>query len=195
MADSKNAAIFTPNGSGVDSKWWREAVVYQIYPRSFSDSNGDGVGDINGIISRVPYLKDLGVNVLWLCPVYVSPQHDMGYDIADYRAINPEYGTMEDWKSLRDVVHKAGMRLIMDLVVNHTSIDHQWFVESRSSRDSAKRDWYYWKPPRYTENGDRLPPNNWRSFFGTGSAWEWDENTQEYYLRIFTKEQPDLNCG
>ncbi|KAL2829838.1 glycoside hydrolase superfamily [Aspergillus pseudoustus] len=192
MPGTKNPPLFIPN-TNVDSRWWREATVYQIYPRSFCDSNGDGIGDINGIISKIPYLKNLGVDVLWLCPIYVSPQHDMGYDIADYKSINPDYGSMEDWERLRDEVHRAGMKLIMDLVVNHTSIEHAWFIESRSSRVNPKRDWYYWRPARIGEDGERLPPNNWRSFFGTGSAWEWDEGSQEFYLRIFTKEQPDLN--
>lgn len=180
--------------NGVDSKWWREAVVYQIYPRSFCDSNGDGVGDIRGIISKIGHLKDLGVNVVWLSPIYASPQHDMGYDVSDYRRIHHEYGTMEDWECLLKELRKAGIKLLMDLVANHTSNEHQWFVESRSSRDNPKRDWYHWQPPKYDEHGRRQPPNNWRSFFGTGSAWEWDERTQEYYLRIFAKEQPDLNC-
>ncbi|KAH8690615.1 glycoside hydrolase family 13 protein [Talaromyces proteolyticus] len=189
MTDAKHPL----SSNRAEAKWWREAVVYQIYPRSFCDSNGDGIGDICGIISKIDYLKDLGVDVVWLSPIYASPQHDMGYDISDYRRIHPEYGTMEDWECLLNELHKAGIKLIMDLVVNHTSIDHPWFVQSRSSNDNVKRDWYHWQPPKYDAEGRRQPPNNWRSFFGKGSAWEWDENTQEYYLRVFTKEQPDLN--
>ncbi|KAL4808234.1 glycoside hydrolase superfamily [Aspergillus unguis] len=173
--------------------WWKEATVYQIYPASFCDSNGDGIGDIQGIISKIPYLKSLGVDVVWLCPIYQSPQRDMGYDISDYRAIYPPYGTMDDWRALKRGLKEAGIRIIMDLVVNHTSDEHEWFLESRSSRDSDKRSWYYWQPPKYDEHGNRQPPNNWRSFFGAESAWEYDDATGEYYLRLFTRGQPDLN--
>lgn len=174
--------------------WWKEAVVYQIYPASFCDSNGDGIGDLQGIKSKVPYLKSLGVNVVWLSPIYRSPQNDMGYDISDYRDIHPPYGTLNDWKELKAELKKAGIRIIMDLVTNHTSDEHEWFVESRKSKDNDKRSWYYWQPPKYDEQGNRHPPNNWRSFFGAESAWEFDETTGEYYLRLFTKQQPDLNC-
>lgn len=201
--------IITPKHNGVNGnatankstkvsnpveKWWKEAVVYQIYPSSFCDSNGDGVGDLPGITSKVPYLKDLGVDVAWLSPVYKSPQHDMGYDISDYKNIHEPFGTLEDWEVLRTTLHDAGIKLMMDLVVNHTSFEHAWFLESRSSLDNPKRSWYHWRAPRYDENGCRMPPNNWRSFFGDESAWEYDEKTREYYLRVFTREQPDLNC-
>jgi oligo-1,6-glucosidase len=166
---------------------WKEAVVYQIYVRSFMDGNGDGIGDLPGILSRADYLQSLGVTAVWLTPVYPSPDIDNGYDVADYRAIDPKYGTFADWEALRDALHARGMRLIMDLVVNHTSDRHEWFRESRSSRSSPKRDYYIWRPPR---NGG--PPNNWGSAFG-GPAWEFDAGSGEYYLHIFAPEQPDLN--
>jgi oligo-1,6-glucosidase len=172
--------------------WWKEGTVYQIYPASFKDSNGDGVGDIPGIISKLDYLKDLGVDILWLSPHYKSPQVDMGYDISDYKDVHAPYGTLQDVKDLIAGCHKRNMKLIFDLVVNHTSNEHPWFQESRKSKDSPKRDWYIWRPARYDEQGNRLPPCNWCSFFN-GSAWQWDEQTQEYYLHLFAKEQPDLN--
>ncbi|KAF4428943.1 glycoside hydrolase family 13 [Fusarium acutatum] len=172
--------------------WWKEASVYQIYPASFCDSNGDGIGDIPGIITKLDYLKALGADVLWLCPVYKSPQVDMGYDIADYRTIHPPYGTLKDVESLISGLHQRGMKLVMDLVVNHTSDQHAWFQESRSSLDNSKRDWYIWRKPIFDERGNRHPPNNWASIFG-GSAWAYDGATGEYYLRLFCKEQPDLN--
>jgi len=162
-------------------------VVYQIYPRSFQDSNGDGIGDLAGIISRLDYLKDLGADILWLNPVYESPNDDNGYDISDYRSIHREYGTMADWERLLEEVHRRDMRLIMDLVVNHTSDEHPWFRESRSSRDNPCRDYYIWRPGR---NG--AEPNNWSSYF-SGSAWTLDETTGEYYLHLFSTRQPDLN--
>ncbi|AZR72972.1 glucohydrolase [Anoxybacter fermentans] len=171
----------------MERKWWKEAVVYQIYPRSFYDSNGDGIGDLRGIIQKLDYIKDLGVDVIWLCPIYKSPNADNGYDISDYYDIMDEFGTMEDFDELLSEVHKRGMKLIMDLVINHTSDEHPWFIESRSSKDNPKRDYYIWRPPR-----DGKEPNNWRSFFH-GSAWEWDEKTGEYYLHLFAKKQPDLN--
>ncbi|GAW29438.1 alpha-glucosidase [Carboxydocella sp. ULO1] len=167
--------------------WWKEAVVYQIYPRSFMDSNGDGIGDLRGIISKLDYLQELGVNVIWLCPVYKSPNDDNGYDISDYRDIMTEFGTLADWEELLAEVHKRGMKLIMDLVVNHTSDEHPWFIESRKSRDNPYRDYYIWRPGK-----DGREPNNWRSFF-SGSAWEYDETTGEYYLHLFSRKQPDLN--
>ncbi|KAA1479220.1 glycoside hydrolase family 13 protein [Dentipellis sp. KUC8613] len=172
--------------------WWKEAVVYQIYPASFADSNSDGVGDLNGIISKLDYLKDLGVNVLWLSPIYRSPQADMGYDIADYEDIDPRYGTLGDWDNLLKGAHERGMKLMMDLVVNHTSDEHDWFIQSKSSKQNPKRDWYIWRPPRYDENGNRKPPNNWKSIF-EGSAWQYDEATDEYYLHLYLDKQPDLN--
>ena len=162
-------------------------MIYQIYPRSFQDSNADGIGDIPGIISRLDYLKELGVDIIWLGPVYQSPNDDNGYDISDYYAIHPEFGTMEDFDNLLQGLKARGMKLIMDLVVNHSSDEHKWFEESRKSKDNPYRDYYYWRPP---VNGG--PPNNWLSFFG-GSTWEFDEATGEYYLHLFTKKQPDLN--
>lgn len=167
--------------------WWKEAVVYQIYPRSYYDSNGDGVGDIPGILERLDYIKSLGVDVIWLCPVYESPNDDNGYDISDYYNIMSDYGTMDDFDRLLAGIHERGMRLLMDLVVNHTSDEHLWFQESKKSVDSPKRDYYIWKKGK---NGG--PPNNWLSFFG-GSAWELDEVSGEYYLHLFTRKQPDLN--
>lgn len=170
-----------------ERKWWKEAVVYQIYPRSFCDSNGDGIGDIRGIISKLDYLKNLGVDVLWLCPVYKSPNDDNGYDISDYRTIMDEFGTMEDFMELLRETHLRGMKLIMDLVVNHTSDEHPWFIESRSSKENDKRGYYIW---RKGINGHE--PNNWASFF-TPSAWKYDDVTGEYYLHLFSEKQPDLN--
>jgi oligo-1,6-glucosidase len=164
------------------SQWWKSAVVYQIYPRSFADSDGDGMGDLRGIAGRLDYLKRLGVDVLWLSPIYPSPQDDNGYDISDYQDIDPVFGTLADFDTLLAGVHERGMKLVMDLVVNHTSDEHPWFVESRASKDSPKRDWYWW----------RAEPNNWRSFF-SGSAWEADAATGEFYLHLFTRKQPDLN--
>ena len=171
----------------ISKKWWKEAVAYQIYPRSFMDSNGDGIGDIQGIISKLDYLEDLGIDVIWLSPIYPSPNADNGYDISDYQGIAPEYGTMEDFDELLEEVHGRGMKLIMDLVINHTSDEHEWFIESRSSKDSPYRDYYIWHPGK---NGG--PPNNWESIFG-GSVWEYDEETDEYYMHVFSRKQPDLN--
>ncbi|MBT2661295.1 alpha-glucosidase [Bacillus sp. ISL-45] len=167
--------------------WWKESVIYQIYPRSFMDSNGDGIGDIPGIISKLDYLKDLGADVIWLSPVYKSPNDDNGYDISDYREIMDDFGTMADWELLLKEMHNRDMKLIMDLVVNHSSDEHQWFVESRKSKDNPYRDYYIWRPGK-----DGKEPNNWQSTF-SGSAWQYDENTEEYYLHIFSKKQPDLN--
>lgn len=172
--------------------WWKNATIYQIWPASYKDSNGDGLGDINGIIETLDYLKDLGVDIVWLSPHYDSPQDDMGYDISDYNKIYPPYGSMEDMDRLTAEIHKRGMRVILDLVINHTSSEHAWFKESRSSLDNPKRDWYIWRKPRFDAEGNRLPPNNWASCF-SGSAWEWDEHTGEYYLRLFASTQPDLN--
>ncbi|KAF9463174.1 glycoside hydrolase family 13 protein [Collybia nuda] len=172
--------------------WWKEAVVYQIYPVSFFDSNGDGIGDLNGIHAKLDYLKDLGVDVLWLSPIYRSPQADMGYDISDYRDIDPQYDTLGDWDNLLKGVHDRGMKLMMDLVVNHSSDEHGWFQQSKTSKDHPKRDWYIWRPPKYDAAGNRQPPNNWRSLF-QGSTWEYDEKTDEYYLHLYVSKQPDLN--
>ncbi|ACD24196.1 alpha-glucosidase [Clostridium botulinum] len=167
--------------------WWKEAIGYQIYPRSFKDSNGDGIGDLRGIISKLDYLKELGIDVIWICPMYKSPNDDNGYDISDYQDIMEDFGEMADFDELLTKVHKRGMKLIIDLVINHTSDEHKWFVESKSSKDSPKRDWYVWK-----EGKDGSEPNNWESIF-KGSAWEYDENTEEYFLHLFSKRQPDLN--
>lgn len=167
--------------------WWKEAIGYQIYPRSFKDSNGDGIGDLRGIISKLDYLKELGIDVIWICPMYKSPNDDNGYDISDYQDIMEDFGVMADFDELLTKVHQRGMKLIIDLVINHTSDEHKWFVESKSSKDSPKRDWYVWK-----EGKDGSEPNNWESIF-KGSAWEYDENTEEYFLHIFSKRQPDLN--
>ncbi|RYO56963.1 Alpha-glucosidase [Alternaria arborescens] len=175
-------------------RWWKEAVVYQIYPASFLDSNGDGWGDVPGITQKLDYLKDLGVDVIWVSPIYKSPQADMGYDIADYEDIDPSYGTLADVDNLIEEIKKRDMKLVMDLVVNHTSEEHAWFLDSRSSKASSKRDWYIWKPAKYDADGNRQPPNNWAQILGeANSAWTWDETTQEYYLSLFTPEQPDLN--
>lgn len=170
-------------------QWWKESVVYQIYPRSFCDSNGDGVGDLRGIISKLDYLKELGVDVIWLSPVYKSPNDDNGYDISDYLDINPEFGTMDEMEQLLAEAHKRNIKIVMDLVVNHTSDEHFWFQEAKKSKDNPYRDYYIWKSPN-PETGKE--PTNWVSFFG-GSTWEFDEATGEYYLHLFTKKQPDLN--
>ncbi|EGW33677.1 uncharacterized protein SPAPADRAFT_59047 [Spathaspora passalidarum NRRL Y-27907] len=174
------------------TKWWKEATVYQIWPASYKDSNNDGIGDIPGIISTLDYLSDLGIDVIWLSPMYDSPQDDMGYDISNYENVYPKYGTLKDMDELISQCHSRGMKLILDLVINHTSVDHPWFKESRSSKTNPKRDWYIWKPPRYDEHGNRHPPNNWSSYF-SGSAWKYDETTDEYYLHLFAESQPDLN--
>lgn len=168
-------------------QWWKESVVYQIYPRSFMDSNDDGIGDLGGIRMKLDYLKELGVDVIWLCPVYQSPNDDNGYDISDYYKIMDEFGGMEEWKKLLHEVHERGMKLIMDLVVNHTSDEHPWFIESRKSKENPYRDYYIWRKGK-----DGKEPNNWESFF-SGSAWQYDEETGEYYLHLFSKKQPDLN--
>ncbi|KAK7997287.1 vacuolar ATP synthase 16 kDa proteolipid subunit [Apiospora arundinis] len=172
--------------------WWKSAVFYQVYPASFKDSNGDGWGDIPGLISELDYLVDLGVDCVWLSPVFDSPQKDMGYDVSDYQAIYPPYGTVEDVETLTRQCHERGLKLILDLVVNHTSVEHAWFKESRSSKDNPKRDWYIWKPARYDALGQRLAPTNWRGYFAC-PTWTWDELTQEYYLHLYAPDQPDLN--
>ena len=168
--------------------WWQKGIVYQIYPRSYQDSNGDGIGDLNGIRSRLDYVKALNVETIWLSPIYPSPMHDFGYDVADYVGIHPMFGTMGDFKRLLEEIHARGMKLILDLVPNHTSDEHGWFIESRSSRDNPKRDWYIWRDPA----PDGGPPNNWLSFFG-GPAWTYDDLTGQYYLHQFVTQQPELN--
>ncbi|MGL0959305.1 glycoside hydrolase family 13 protein [Vibrio vulnificus] len=172
----------------MENKWWHDAVVYQIYPRSFCDSNNDGIGDLNGIISKLDYLKTLGVNVLWLSPVYKSPMDDNGYDISDYQDIAAEFGTMADMQNLLDQAKARDIRIVMDLVVNHTSDEHPWFVEARKSKDSPYRDYYIWRDAK----PDGSVPDDQGSIFG-GSAWQWDEATQQYYFHLFSKRQPDLN--
>jgi len=171
----------------MNKKWWKESVAYQVYPRSFMDSNGDGIGDLKGVTSKLDYLKDLGIDVIWLSPMYKSPNDDNGYDISDYQDIMDEFGTMADFDELLYEVHKRGMRLILDLVINHTSDEHPWFIESRSSKDNPKRDWYIWK-----DGKDGKEPNNWESIF-SGSAWKYDEETDQYFMHIFSARQPDLN--
>jgi alpha-glucosidase len=171
----------------VTQKWWKEAVAYQIYPRSFMDSNGDGIGDLKGIITKLDYLKELGIDCIWICPMYKSPNDDNGYDISDYQDIMDEFGTMDDFDLLLYEVHQRGMKLIIDLVINHTSDEHEWFVESRSSLNNPKRDWYIWR-----DGVDGKEPNNWESIFG-GSAWKLDETTGQYFMHIFSTRQPDLN--
>lgn len=174
--------------------WWMNAVLYQVYPRSFQDTDGDGVGDVKGILRRLDYLADLGVDIVWICPIYRSPQADNGYDISDYRDIDPLFGDLETFDALVARAHELGMRIVMDLVVNHTSIEHPWFVESSTGHDSPRRDWYYWRDPRPgVEPGTPgAEPTNWESFFG-GPAWEYDPASGQYYLHLFAREQPDLN--
>ena len=183
-----------PPAADGTAPWWTESVVYQIYPRSFADSDGDGIGDLRGIIGKLDYLATLGVDVLWLSPVYPSPQDDNGYDISDYTGIEPTFGTLADFDELLAGLHQRGMKLVMDLVVNHTSDEHPWFVESRSDTTNPKRDWYWWRParPGMTPGAPGAEPTNWTSFF-SGSAWQWDESTGEYYLHLFSRKQPDLN--
>lgn len=188
---SNSEAYEVPSYEG--RQWWKEAVVYQVYPRSFNDANGDGIGDLKGITEKLPYLAKLGINVIWLSPVFDSPNVDNGYDISDYFAIMSDFGTMEDFDEMLETAHKHGIKILMDLVANHTSDQHPWFKESRSSKDNPYRDYYIWKDPKgFDENGKPIPPNNWASEFG-GPAWEWDEATGQFYLHIFFKEQPDLN--
>ncbi|HEV2710313.1 MAG TPA: alpha-glucosidase [Edaphobacter sp.] len=173
--------------------WWKHAFLYEIYPRSFQDSNGDGIGDLNGITQRLDYLHSLDVNAVWLSPIYPSPQVDFGYDISDYENIDPQYGTLADFDRLVAEAKKRNIRIIMDMVMNHTSDKHQWFIESASSRDNPKRDWYVWRDGKGVgADGKRLPPNNWTSVFG-GSAWEYDPKTKQFYYHEFYKQQPDLN--
>jgi alpha-glucosidase len=167
--------------------WWKEAVVYQVYPRSFMDSNGDGIGDLKGVTLKLDYLKELGIDVIWICPMYKSPNDDNGYDISDYQEIMAEFGTMADFNELLEEVHKRGMKLILDLVINHTSDEHPWFIESRSSKDNPKRDWYIWR-----DGKEGKEPNNWESIF-SGPAWKYDEETEQYFMHLFSERQPDLN--
>ena len=172
----------------MNTPWWKESVIYQIYPRSFMDSNGDGIGDLQGIISRLDYLKKLGIDVIWLSPIYQSPNDDNGYDISDYQAIMTEFGTMEDFDQLLSQAHMRGLKIVMDLVVNHTSDEHRWFVESRKGGEGPYRDYYIWRDGKE----DGKAPNNWGSCFG-GPAWQFDQERNQYYLHLFSKKQPDLN--
>lgn len=167
--------------------WWKELVAYQIYPKSFMDSNGDGIGDINGIINKLDYLKNLGVGLIWICPFYKSPNYDNGYDISDYKDVLSDYGTMEDFDRLLDEAHKRNIKLIIDLVINHTSDEHPWFIESKGSRDNEKADWYIWRDGKYNKE-----PNNWESIF-KGTVWEYSKEREQYFMHLFTKNQPDLN--
>lgn len=176
----------------ITPKWWREAAVYQVYPASFNDTNGDGIGDLAGVTEKLDYIQKLGVDVVWLSPINKSPLVDMGYDISDYKDIDPRYGTLETFDTLIAEMNKRGLKFVLDLVVNHTSDQHTWFKESRSSKTNPKADWYIWKDAKYDKDGNRQPPNNWCGFF-TPSAWNWDETRQQYYLCLFADEQPDLN--
>jgi alpha-glucosidase len=171
----------------VNKKWWKESVAYQVYPRSFMDSNGDGIGDLIGVTAKLDYLKGLGIDVIWLSPMYKSPNDDNGYDISDYQDIMEDFGTMADFNELLEGVHQRGMKLILDLVINHTSDEHPWFIESRSSKDNPKRDWYIWR-----DGKDGKAPNNWESIF-SGPAWRFDKETEQYFMHIFSARQPDLN--
>lgn len=173
------------------NRWWHHAVVYEIYCKSFCDSNADGIGDLQGVLSKLPQLKELGINAIWFTPIYPSPQVDNGYDISDYRGIEPAYGTLEDFKEVLDTAHSMGIRVIMDMVLNHSSDEHYWFQESRKSKDNPYRNYYIWQPPK----DDGTPPNNWGNYFreGNGSAWEYDEATGEYYLHQYSAKMPDLN--
>ncbi|ORY28197.1 alpha amylase [Naematelia encephala] len=175
-----------------NSPWWKDAVVYQIYPASFKDSNGDGMGDLRGIIESLDYIKSVGADTIWVSPIFESPQVDLGYDISDYEKIHAPYGTVEDVEDLIHSCHAKGLRILLDLVVNHTSDQHKWFIESRSSRTNEKADWYHWRDGKVGEDGKRAPPNNWRANFG-GSAWEWDDVREQYYLHLFSPEMPDVN--
>jgi alpha-glucosidase len=173
---------------GKDFLWWRDGIIYQIYPRSFNDTTGSGIGDLKGIIDKLGYLENLGIDAIWLSPINPSPDRDFGYDVSGYLSIDPKFGSMADFDELVRKAEAKGIRVVMDLVLNHTSDRHAWFMESRESRDNPKRDWYIWRDGK--ENG--RPPNNWLSVF-SGSAWEWDETTGQYYMHMFYKEQPDLN--
>jgi oligo-1,6-glucosidase len=187
-------ALGTNIGSAVANDWWKSAVIYQVYPRSFADSNGDGIGDLPGVVEKLDYLQRLGVDAIWLSPIYASPGDDNGYDISDYQSVDPMFGTLEDFDRLVAETHARGMKLVMDLVVNHTSDEHPWFIESASSPDSEKRDWYWWRQarPGRAAGDPGAEPNNWESFF-SGSAWQLDEASGEYYLHLFSRKQPDLN--
>src|SRR5436309_5093927 len=188
MSQTANPPLAAQPHGNAAPRWWQTAVIYQIYPRSFQDSNGDGVGDLAGITARLPYLRDLGVDAIWLSPIFPSPMADFGYDIADYVGIDPLFGTLADFDALLAAAHALGIRVLLDLVPNHTSDRHPWFIESRASRSNAKREWYIWRDPA----PDGGPPNNWLSEFG-GSAWTLEPDTGQYYYHAFLAAQPDLN--
>ncbi len=193
LAAQSSGVVAAPHASTVsDGPWWKHAVIYEIYPRSFQDSNGDGVGDLNGITERLDYLQALGVDAIWISPMYPSPQVDFGYDISDYESVDPQYGTLKDFDRLVAEAGKRNIRVILDMVLNHTSDKHKWFIESASSRTNPKRDWYVWNDGKAGAGGKREPPNNWVSLFG-GSAWEYVPETQSFYYHKFYKQQPDLN--
>jgi alpha-glucosidase len=192
-ASAKSAAQTGSTTTASVQNWWKNAVIYELYPRSFQDSNGDGVGDLNGITQRLDYLKELGVDAIWLTPIYPSPQADFGYDVADYKDIDPKYGTLKDFDRLIAEANKRHIRILMDMVMNHTSDEHKWFLESRSSRTNPYRDWYVWRDGKGQTATDKgMPPNNWQSEFGH-SAWQWDEKTRQYYYHKFYIQQPDVN--
>ncbi len=187
------AATLAQSSAASSDPWWKHALVYEIYPRSFQDSNGDGIGDLNGITQRLPYLNSLGVDAIWISPMYPSPQVDFGYDISDYENVDPQYGTLADFDRMLAAARKQGIRICLDMVMNHTSDKHKWFIESASSRTNPKSDWYVWHDPKgYTADGKPIPPNNWISGFG-GSAWEWVPARKQFYYHEFYKQQPDLN--
>ena len=190
--DNMGSITWDKDNGWAGEPYWKDAVFYQAYPASFKDSNGDGWGDLPGLISKIDYLHELGVDVIWVSPIFESPQKDMGYDVSDYQKIYEPYGSIQDVDDLLREAHRRDMKVILDLVVNHTSQEHEWFKESRSSKSNPKRDWYIWKPARYDSNGVRHPPTNWRGYFA-GPTWTWDELTQEYYLHLYAPDQPDLN--
>ncbi|MFN8527388.1 MAG: alpha-amylase family glycosyl hydrolase [Anaerolineae bacterium] len=188
-----SSTVFSPAAPASNGRrWWETGIIYEVYPRSFQDTNGDGVGDLAGIRQRLPYLRDLGVDAIWITPFFRSPMADFGYDVADYCDVDPVFGTMADFDAMLHDAHAMGIRVIVDFVPNHTSSQHPWFLESRSSRDNPKRNWYIWHEGRTDDHGNRLPPNNWETFFG-GSAWTFDDATGQYYLHMFLEQQPDLN--
>ena len=184
--------LFFIQGGSMERKWWKEAVGYQIYPRSFKDTNNDGIGDLQGIIEKLDYIEQLGVNLVWICPFYKSPMDDNGYDVSDFYDVDPLFGSMDDAKELISKAHEKGIHIILDLVMNQTSDEHPWFVESRKSKDNQYRDYYIWQDGKVDTEGNRIPPNNWASFF-EGSCWNFDELTGQYYMKIFSNKMPDLN--
>jgi len=187
MINNSSVAVANPTNDS-DKDWWRGAIIYQIYPRSYQDSSGDGIGDLPGIVKRLPYIASLGVDAIWISPFFKSPMKDFGYDVSDYCDVDPMFGTLADFDELVTTAHGLGLKVMIDQVLSHTADNHEWFVESRASRDNAKSDWYVWSDPK----PDGTPPNNWLSIFG-GSAWQWDSRREQYYLHNFLTSQPDLN--